>query len=235
MQIQGTITPLTWESDFFGFRTARLMLGGDQWLSFAERQEYALLQAKVSSDDYSAMAALNRLGFQFAEGEATLVMPLEQTERQPGIRIARAQQIPALRDAAGQVFTQSRFRAPWFAPEQCQQFYAQWIENAVNGHFDDQCLVASDAQGAIQGFVSVRERTEDACIGLLGVLPAMQGQGIGQRLLRAAADWGRVRGATQLQITTQLSNVAAMRLYLRNGARLEKTACWFYRSADDSL
>lgn len=235
MQIQGTIIPLTWESEFFGFDHGRLVLGEGTSLSHSEMDQYPLLQAKAAAEDYTAITWLNQLGFQLAEGEATLTMSLDNTERQPGIRVARPQQIPELRQAACREIVYSRFRQPWYRTDQSQQFYAQWIENAVNGQFDDQCLVACGAQGEIFGFASVRAKGEEARLGLLAVALDQQGQGVGQRLLLAAADWGRVRGAKRLAITTQLSNVIAMRLYLRNGARLENTAYWFYRSADDSL
>ena len=235
MQINGSISFLEWESEFFGSRIGRFTPGGDQMLPVEVMQQYHLLQARVSAEDYESLGTLNRLGFRLAEGEASLVMTLRQTARQTGVRIARAGQIPELRQAAASAFLQSRFRAPWFNEDDCRRFYAQWIENAVNGTFDDQCLVACNAQGQPEGFVSVRETGEQARIGLLAVLPDARGKGVGQRLLLAAADWGRVRGVTQLHITTQLSNLAAMRLYLRSGARLENTAYWLYRKTDDPL
>ncbi len=105
----------------------------------------------------------------------------------------------------------------------------------MRGTFDDQCLVASDATGQLQGFVSLRAADGDARIGLLGVLPDAQGQGVGQRLLLAAADWARVRQLAQLRVATQMSNLTAMRLYLRSGARLDSTAYWFYRKGHDSI
>ena len=51
----------------------------------------------------------------------------------------------------------------------------------------------------------------------------------------AAADWARVRQLAQLRVATQLSNLTAMRLYLRSGARLDSTAYWFYRKGHDSI
>ena len=235
MQLTGSIVPLEWESAFFGYPVGQFIPGGDQWFQPALAEHYRLLQTRIAADDYQALTVAGQLGFQLAEGEAVLVLDLQHTERQPGIRIARQSLIPELRQAACDAFQHSRFRAPWFADADGQRFYAQWIENAVTGQFDDQCLIACGDAGELQGFVSVRETGEDARVGLLSVLPAARGKGIGQRLLLAAADWARVRRLKQLHITTQLSNLAAMRLYLRSGARLEHTAYWLYRKNNDPL
>lgn len=231
MPVHVSINPLTWESDFFHCHTARLDLDGPTPLAEALQQPYALLQVKVPATRTGVIDVLSQHGFHLAEGEADLSINIKRTERQTGVRIAREAQIPELRAAAAQAFSQSRFRAPWFDAADSGRFYAQWIENAVRGTFDNQCLIACDEQGALQGYVSMREVAGDVRIGLLGVLPQAQGKGVGQRLLLAAADWGRVRQLERLRVGTQLSNLTAMRLYLRSGARLESTAYWFYRKA----
>ncbi len=231
MPVRVNINPLSWENDFFALNSARLELDGDLPLAQALTQPYALWQAKVPAERIEVIDALSQHGFQLVEGEADFVINIKRTERQTGVRIAREAQISTLRAAAEHAFSQSRFRAPWFKPGDSGRFYAQWIENAVRGTFDHQCLVACDEQGALQGFVSMREVDGDMRIGLLAVLPAAQGHGVGQRLLLAAADWGRVRQLEQLRVATQLSNLTAMRLYLRSGARLDSTAYWFYRKA----
>lgn len=235
MPVHVNIHPLSWESAFFGVETVRLEAEGEIPLEEALRHPCALMQMKVAASETALIDTLQQHQFQLAEGESDLTLAVTQTERQPGIRIARESQIPLLREAASALFSQSRFRAPWYAPDASGRFYAQWIENAVRGSFDDQCLVASDAAGQLQGFVSLRAVDGDARVGLLGVLPAAQGQGLGQRLLLAAADWARVRQLNQLRIATQLSNLTAMRLYLRSGARLDSTAYWFYRKGHDSI
>ncbi|HCW99106.1 MAG TPA: dTDP-4-amino-4,6-dideoxy-D-galactose acyltransferase [Pantoea sp.] len=235
MPVRVSINPLPWESAFFGCETARLDLDGDLSLDEALRHPAGLWQIKVPADRLEAIDAVCQQGFQLAEGEADLAINIKRTERQSGIRIAREAQIDALRAAAAQIFVQSRFRAPWFDADASARFYAQWIENAVRGTFDHQCLIASDESGALQGFISLRETEGDARVGLLGVLPHAQGNGIGQRLLLAGADWGRVRQLSRLRVATQLSNLSAMRLYLRSGARLESTAYWFYRKDHDPI
>lgn len=235
MPVRVSINPLAWESDFFGFATARLDLAGDLLLTDAVRHPAALLQMKVPAERADVIDEISRYGFQLAEGEADLAMNIKRTERQSGVRIARETQIGDLRAAAAQVFSQSRFRAPWYPAGAGSRFYAQWIENAVRGTFDHQCLIASDPEGKLQGFISLREVQGDVRVGLLAVLPHAQGKGLGQRLLLAGTDWGRVRQLGRLRVATQLSNLSAMRLYLRSGARLESTAYWFYRKNHDPI
>ena len=50
--------------------------------------------------------------------------------------------------------------------------------------------------------------------------PAARGRGVGSALFRAAAAWARGRGCWQLGVETQNVNVAACRLYARQGCML---------------
>lgn len=228
--MMATLRPLDWENAFFGVRSALLELQGDKALDFSTLDYWPLIQAKIPAQQSIELDILSGLGFSLIEGEADCVLGISQAERPSGIRIARAEHIPALRQAAGDAFIWSRFRAPWFSAGDSGRFYAQWIENAVCGTFDHQCLLAVDEQGEMQGFVSLRELEDGtARIGLLAVLPASQGLGIGQRLMCAANDWCRARRLTRLHVATQLGNLSALRLYLRCGGVIERTAYWLYR------
>lgn len=230
MSILASIKPLEWQSAFFRRRCALLELEGDRVLDVAQLNGWELVQAKVLAQQGAQLDALSALGFRLVEGEADCVLGIAAVERPAAIRIAREQHIPLLRRAAAEAFTYSRFRAPWFAAGDSGRFYAQWIENAVRGIFDNQCLLALDEQGSMQGFVSLRELPDGTGrIGLLAVLPAAQGLGIGQRLMNAANDWCRARRLTRLHVATQLGNLSALRLYLRCGGVIERNAYWLYR------
>lgn len=230
MRVHASIKPLDWENAFFQRNGAQLAWDAAATLDLAQLDAFDLVQAKVDSQQTAQLDTLQQLGFRLVEGEADLQLTVAAGERQSGIRIARPEHIPALRTAAGAAFAYSRFRAPWYQPHDSARFYAQWIENAVRGTFDNQCLIAHDDQGKLQGFVSLRELgADEARIGLLATLPTAQGQGVGTRLMLAALDWCRARRHSRLRVATQLSNLAAMRLYLRCGATLESTAYWLYR------
>jgi GNAT superfamily N-acetyltransferase len=51
----------------------------------------------------------------------------------------------------------------------------------------------------------------------LAVHPEMRSQGIGSRLLRAAKDWARERGASHLKLDSSLARLDAHRFYEREG------------------
>ncbi|WP_034948595.1 dTDP-4-amino-4,6-dideoxy-D-galactose acyltransferase [Erwinia oleae] len=230
MSVRATIKPLIWESEFFSRQSGLIDLTGDAPLTEAMLHGYDVVQAKVLSQQTAELDALGELGFRLVEGEADFVLSVDAASRPEGIRIARAEHIPALRQAASEAFAWSRFRAPWYQPGDSGRFYAQWIENAVLGAFDDQCLLAADENGAMQGFISLRELPDGSGrVGLLATLPEAQGLGVGYRMMAAAADWCRVRRLSRLHVATQLSNLAALRLYQRCGGVIERTAWWLYR------
>lgn len=228
--MNATLKPLDWENAFFGVRSALLELTGDKALDVAMLDAWPLVQVKIPAQQSTELDMLSALGFSLIEGEVDCVLGMSSAERPAGIRIARPEHIPTLRQAAAEAFIWSRFRAPWFSVGDSGRFYAQWIENAVRGTFDHQCLLAVDEQGDMQGFISLRELEDGtARVGLLAVLPASQGLGIGQRLMSAANDWCRARRLTRLHVATQAGNLSALRLYLRCGGVIERTAYWLYR------
>ena len=230
--MMATLKPLDWENAFFTQQSALLELQGEALPDVATLDRWSLVQVKVPAQQSQTLDALSTLGFCLVEGEIECVLPISPAERPAAIRIARPQHIPELRQAASDAFRLSRFRAPWFAEGDSARFYAQWIENAVQGTFDHQCLLAVDEQGEMQGFISLREQEDgSARIGLLAVLPDAQRQGIGHRLMDAANDWCRVRRLTRLHVSTQMGNLAALRLYLHCGGVIERTAYWLYRKA----
>lgn len=52
------------------------------------------------------------------------------------------------------------------------------------------------------------------------VAPEARGEGVGTALFRAAQVWGAAKGCRELKVETQNVNVAACRLYSKNGCRL---------------
>lgn len=233
-RIHARIEPLSWESRFFNLASGKLNFSADAPpLTQDQLARFALTQAKIAADNMPLADALADFGFRLVEGEVDLCLSLDDAPRPddlPHLRIAELADIPALRAAAARVFTLSRFRPPWYQPADSGRFYAQWVENAVRGVFDHQCLLVENASGQPQGWVTLRRLdAAEARIGLLAVWPGATARGIGAQLMSAAETWCRRQGVLRLWVATQTGNVAALRLYLRRGAKVERTAYWLYR------
>lgn len=224
MPVHASIEPLAWESEFFGLSSAILRINETASpLSESMLAGFMRLQAKIPAARVDWLDALQQLGFKLVEGEIDLSLRVGHYAA-TRVEIATEADIPLLRQQATAAFGQSRFRAPWYAEEASGRFYAQWIENAVKGLFDHQCLVLRGDGSDIRGFVSLRQLgDEEARIGLLA------GRGAGAELMQAALGWAQVRQLTILRVATQTGNTAALKRYIQSGANVESTAYWLYR------
>ncbi|MBE3289605.1 dTDP-4-amino-4,6-dideoxy-D-galactose acyltransferase [Enterobacter cloacae complex sp. P31C] len=223
-ELHGVLESLEWESTFFARPSAIVRLCENapalQEVDFSVWQR---VQAKIPADRADLLDALQQRGFQLVEGEVDLSIALTWHDVS-GAEIATEQDIPVLRQMAAQAFAQSRFRTPWYAPDDSGRFYAQWVENAVKGTFDHVCLVFRTANGQIQGFVSLRKlNAREARIGLLA------GRGMGEKLMQAALHWAQQQQVETLRVATQVGNTAALKRYIASGANIDATAYWLYR------
>ncbi|WP_145493466.1 dTDP-4-amino-4,6-dideoxy-D-galactose acyltransferase [Yersinia aleksiciae] len=241
MPVHASIEPLAWESEFFQRRSAKLIFSDSApQLNPAELDAYTLTQAKVPTHRLDLIDSLGQLGFKLVEGEVDLSLAVDINtgigtenaipEADDKSRVATVADIPLLRSVAASTFALSRFRAPWYDPQDSGRFYALWAEKAVLGTFDHQCLLVMNSLGQPAGFVTLRDLQDgSARIGLLGVFPDSQGKGIGTSLMLAAKQWCHRHGLPRLRVATQMSNIAALRLYIRSGASIESTAYWLCR------
>ncbi len=223
-KLHGLLESLEWESAFFALPSAivrwRENAPALQEVDFSAWQR---VQAKIPADRADLLDALQQHGFQLVEGEVDLAITLTRHDAS-GAEIATEQDIPVLRQMAARAFAQSRFRTPWYAPDDSGRFYAQWVENAVKGTFDHVCLIFRAANGQIQGFVSLRKLNErEARIGLLA------GRGMGEKLMQAALHWAQLQQVETLRVATQVGNTAALKRYIASGANIDATAYWLYR------
>lgn len=224
MPVRASIESLNWENQFFGIHSAIVRFSDDaDALSESELANWSRVQAKIPAHRADLLDALQSLGFQLVEGEVDFSLPVVRCA-DPQPEVAQESDIPHLRELAAQAFAQSRFRTPWYAADASGRFYAQWIENAVHGTFDNQCLIFRDQNQSIRAFVSLRQLNDsEARIGLLA------GRGAGQALMEAALCWAHQRGLTTLRVATQMGNTAALKRYIQSGATPESTAYWLYR------
>jgi ribosomal-protein-alanine N-acetyltransferase len=112
---------------------------------------------------------------------------------------------------------------------------SQWFESGVTMTF------ISMAEGRPVGFVMIGalpgEREGETCAEVLAiaVAPEFQHRGIGKELLQHAQKCLEEVGEQRLFLHTAKENLAAQKLFLRNGYRLVEIKKGFYPSGQDAL
>ena len=230
--IRGRVEYLQWESDFFFRPSAKLTLDPTgPMITRDVLSRYPLVQVKVPADQSDTLDALYQHGFRLVEGEIDFTLDLRDIETPvEEYQLASEVDILPVSQLAAGAFQLSRFRVPWYQPDDSGRFYALWAEKAILGTFDTHCLTLRDAEGKLLGFVTLRVIEPGvARIGLLAVQPQVTGRGTGKRLMNAAKHWCLGQGVVRLRVATQTGNIAALNLYRASGGALAHSAYWLYR------
>jgi [ribosomal protein S18]-alanine N-acetyltransferase len=108
-------------------------------------------------------------------------------------------------------------------------FIDAWSEATLAELLASPGVFAFMAEGA-EGFVIARAAAGEAEILSIGTVPAHRRQGIGRRLLSAAAVEARHRGAMRLVLEVAADNDAALALYRRAGfGKVGRRAAYYRR------
>jgi GNAT superfamily N-acetyltransferase len=135
------------------------------------------------------------------------------------VRAARADEAEAIVPLYGWLFA-----PPGSVPGAWDERRAvEALRQAIESH-DSVVLVAEDA-GELIGFITGYQDLHSVRFGYrawvedFAVDPDRRSQGIGKRLLDAAKDWARERGATHLELDSALARTDAHRFYEREGSQ----------------
>jgi dTDP-4-amino-4,6-dideoxy-D-galactose acyltransferase len=233
---------LDWDSEFFGFRIARVfeeLSGGRVSSIVAECASRGVrcLYFLAEAGDLDTIGAVEQEGFRFTDVRLTLIHQLSnlrQASDTSSIRCARAEDVPALERIAGVSHHDTRFYADSNFPRgRCDDLYGTWVSKSCTGALADTVFVADIDSGGPSGYVTCAMiRPDRGQIGLLAVAPEARGCGIGGRLIHQALVWAKSKGAANVITVTQGRNISAVRAYERCGFVAERMQLWYHRWFD---
>lgn len=233
----GSVEPLAWDSEFFGFPIGRVALDDatEERMRAIEREARDLgLACVYGSLDPSAPETAylaQRFGHRLVEISITFSRPASPFSPPPTrsvVRRATPDDLPRLADAIHTMAPYSRYAAdPRFGPDAARRMHEAWIARAIGDTEHRVCFVAEDDSGVTGVSTCVRDGVPR--VDTTGV--TKPGSGAADALMAAFFEWAG-GGATEAG-PCAARNVAVLRYVERCGFRAHATRYLFHRWLDE--
>jgi ribosomal protein S18 acetylase RimI-like enzyme len=200
----------------------------------------AFYYAKVVPTRTSFIRQLHEAGFRIADVNVTLSLDTSQQASSTGAPHRSRCEVGAVRredespvvEIARACFRYSRFHLDPYVPRAtADAVKAEWVRSYLEGRRGDRLFIArADDQpvGFLAALVQDDSAAATAVVDLIGVATTHQGRGIGEALVRAFADYYRNR-CGQLQIGTQVANIASLRMCQKCGFSVTGSTYVFHK------
>ena len=224
---------LPWDSKFWGVNAARIYAATTTELAegLAECRSFGVRWVTMLApvDLTTVIDRAIRAGFQMVDIRVTLTRSLGGVSDATPVSLIsplELRQAQALVEGAFQI---SRFFVDTHLDRaRCGEFYRTWVANSFSGEMAD-AIVASRHEGLLDAFVTIRLDSHGAAsLPLVAVRSDRRGIGVGKRVMHEALKWLSAQGAETVVVTTQLSNVGAIRLYESLGFGIHETGVWLH-------
>lgn len=222
---------LQWDSEFFNMKIGRLIINDignvnadtiNSELFKAEAESYDLIYLEYPF--INGAASISKIDRQPIDIKITYEIALDNIKGcHPDGNIKEIRTaIPELYVLAFASGHESRYKLDkQFKDDDFIRLYTKWIDNSIYASFADVVYGYYDNDSLI-GFISLKIKNDIGIIGLFAVDEDYRGQGIGRKLMQSAIDYCAMRGATHVEVATQLNNSGACRFYERIGFKRSK-------------
>ena len=218
---------LEWDSNFWDIDMFHLDVSNEIEIKLPDKKNF-IIQSLCELSDNSFINMLEREGFLFKESKITLSKTNINNKNINNLNYRKFsfEDLKIVENNCFELFGKnSRFNI--FPDEKVNEFYYTWFKNSIFGEMDDACIGYFDDNN-LAGFVTYRIRGPRVSIGLLGVLPDSQGQGISQLLLSYIDNIAMENTMEIVSISTQGTNINALNAYIKNGYRIQSIKHWYY-------
>lgn len=228
---------LEWDSDFFGYKVARLPLNALSTPSEIDRLMQSLKEHQIKLTYLivpdSEKQILESLKNKFSPITTNVVFsrPIAANDAYETSDVSEYNQTfpdNELYQLALQAGHDSRYKLDThFKNNEFERLYKLWIENSVNKSFADYTFVWRDKH-KIKGFVTLKIKKEIGVIGLIAVDDTMRGKGIGKKLLNAVFSCLAQKQIKYCEVATQQENTGAVIFYKSAGFDVKSSDVYFH-------
>jgi GNAT superfamily N-acetyltransferase len=230
------------DEERFGIPTARIadLKSGELTavLEFCHSNDVRFLVARCSAVALRTAQAMEREGFLLMDTlvyyQRFLTTPIPSQDRPPRpVGPNEAEQVSHLAAQAFHDYNGHYHADPRLDRTKCDEIYPSWAyRSCVSRQVADEVLV-SESHGAIWGFVTLKLNNPlEGEVPLYGVLPSAQKHGVGRSLIIGALEWFRANGAERMVISTQVTNLASQKVWLRLGFEPSQVFYTFHKWFD---
>ena len=218
------------DEERFGIRTARCapvtMASLPSVLEFCRANDVRLLIARCPATDLAVAQAMEREGFSLMDVLIYYTRNLVKTPIPSDtcevlvrtIRLGDEEQVKTVAAESFRGYFGHYHADPRLDKEKCDEAYISWaVRSCVSREVADEVLVAVEGE-SILGFATLRLNSPEEGEGVLfGVAPAAQGRGIYRSFIIRAMEWFRSRGRSHMVVSTQITNIAVQKVWVRVG------------------
>ena len=218
---------LSWDSDFFGWKTGILKANNSDTIQSELKQAklsgYKLLYVVGDEKLDFDTATLEEYNGKLVDSKVVFKMPIHENASSPTAEVIEyneqkvSEALYALAFISGEF---SRFKTDiCFKNNEFEKMYRTWIEQSVAKRNADYVFICRQ-KAETAAMVTLKIHDEQASIGLIATNTAYQGKGFGKKLIAKCIETAINNGCQSLTVPTQLNN---------------ETACGFYKSCGFSI
>jgi len=232
------------DQERFGIRTARASDVGPDNLAalvdFCAANQVRFLIARCPASDLAAAQAMERNGFMLTDTlvyyTRNLTLPIPANSSPVMVRPIRAGEEEQVRVIAAESFKgyYGHYHAdPRLDRDKCDAAYTSWaVRSCISRDVADEVLVA-EREGALVGFATLRLNNPKEGEGVLfGVALEAQGLGIYLSFMIHSMEWFKSKGCTRQVVSTQITNIAVQRVWVRLGFKPKQAYYTFHKWFD---
>lgn len=193
---------LDWDSHFFGFKVGEISDFPSEPIQIMDK-EIQFIQTKSEQDIEPNIINFSK---KYQEAKVIFAKTLQDPHTiQQEVKDYDNAPLPqeALYESAYESGKYSRYKQdPYFSEDKFKHLYELWVENSINKSFATKIFYIPNEEGIPKGFVTLKISQDKAHIGLIGVLPQYQGEGLGSALLKVCENYCIENSVQTLYIPT---------------------------------
>lgn len=219
------LSPLQWDTDYFGVSSARVNLigiineqGQEEVIEFCKGYDFVTISNldNIKENNHwignRTNAFLVDMNIQFLK---ILAYKLDYQDEKTYVvnSLSRNEQIV---DIAMNSFNFSRFfNDPNLPKEQAKNIYLHWTESAFEQK--NKYFVLSEIEGNIAGYILFSINDDCSVIELIAVDEKYQGRKVGKTLIHTLESFVLNQGMKKIKVGTQVNNISAAHFYSAMG------------------